>query len=106
MRAIPTIAYGHHEKLDGSGYPRHLTAPEIPIQARMMTISDIFDALTATDRPYKRAVPVERALEILKSDAAAEKLDAGLLDVFIRKRVFMAAASYRPDGELLLGPPR
>jgi HD-GYP domain-containing protein (c-di-GMP phosphodiesterase class II) len=106
MRAIPDIAYGHHEKLDGSGYPRHLKAPEIPIQARMMTISDIFDALTATDRPYKKAVPVDRALDILRSEAAAQKLDAALLDVFIGKRVYTAAAGYRPDGELLLGPPR
>ena len=65
MRGIPEIAYGHHEKLDGTGYPRGLTGDEIPIQARMMTISDIYDALTAQDRPYKRAVPVTTALDIL-----------------------------------------
>ena len=105
MRAIPVIAYGHHEKLDGSGYPRHLKAPEIPVQARMMTISDIFDALTATDRPYKRAVPIERALAILKSEADDNKLDPDLLDVFITKRTYELAASYRPDEELLLGGP-
>jgi HD-GYP domain-containing protein (c-di-GMP phosphodiesterase class II) len=105
MRNIPVIAYGHHEKLDGSGYPRRLKGPEIPLQARMMTISDIFDALTATDRPYKRAVPVERALTILEGEASENKLDADLLDVFIAKRVYTLAASYRPDQQLMLGGP-
>jgi HD-GYP domain-containing protein (c-di-GMP phosphodiesterase class II) len=103
MKDIPAIAYGHHEKLDGTGYPRHLTAPEIPVQTRMMTISDIYDALTATDRPYKRAVPLEKALAILKMESDEGKLDADLLDVFITKRVYEAAATYRPDAELLLG---
>src|SRR6185312_13545676 len=64
MRGIPEIAYGHHEKLDGSGYPRGLTEAQIPLQAKMMTISDIYDALTAQDRPYKRAVPAQKALDI------------------------------------------
>ena len=103
MKDIPAIAYGHHEKLDGSGYPRRLTAPEIPVQTRMMTISDIYDALTATDRPYKRAVPLDRALDILNAEAGEGKLDPGLLDVFIARRVYEAAATYRPDEELLLG---
>jgi len=103
MREVPRIAYGHHEKLDGSGYPRRLVAADIPVQTRMMTISDIYDALTATDRPYKRAVPVERALAILKMEADEQKLDAGLLDVFIAKRVYEAAADYRPDSDLLMG---
>ena len=57
LRNIPQIAYGHHEKLNGQGYPRASTAAAIPVQTRMMTIADIYDALTATDRPYKRAVP-------------------------------------------------
>ncbi|GAC1658022.1 MAG: HD family phosphohydrolase [Candidatus Dormibacteraceae bacterium] len=102
MRNVPQYAYGHHELLDGSGYPRKLQGPEIPAQARMMTISDIFDALTATDRPYKRAVPVDRALDILHLEFMG-KLDADLLDIFIAKKVYELAASYRPDAELLLG---
>lgn len=106
MRDVPRIAYGHHEKLDGTGYPRHLTGPEIPVQTRMMTISDIYDALTATDRPYKRAVPLDKALAILKSEADEGKLDSDLLDVFITKRVYEAADSYRPDEELLMGADR
>ena len=69
FRRVPEIAYAHHEKLDGTGYPRRLKAAEIPIQSRMMTISDIFDALVAWDRPYKKAVPVERALDILRDEA-------------------------------------
>src|SRR5438477_7386788 len=69
MRGIPEIAYGHHEKLDGSGYPRGLAGEQIPLHTRMMTIADIFDALTDKDRTYKRAVPVETALDILHYDA-------------------------------------
>ncbi len=103
MRDVPRIAYGHHEKLDGTGYPRRLKAAEIPVQTRMMTISDIYDALTAQDRPYKRAVPLDRALEILRTEAAEGKLDQDLLDVFIARRVFVATENYRPDQDLLLG---
>lgn len=83
LSRLPDIAYGHHEKLDGTGYPRGLGAEDIPVQTRMMTISDIYDALTASDRPYKRAMPIERALDILGSEAKAGKIDAMLLRVFI-----------------------
>ena len=88
LKGIPDIAYGHHEKLNGRGYPRRVGAEEIPVQTRMMTISDIFDALTATDRPYKRAVPYERALDILSMEAREGMLDADLLGAFIDARVF------------------
>ena len=86
LRRVPEIAYAHHEKLDGGGYPRQLQAEQIPVQARMMTIADIYDALTASDRPYKKAVPHERALDILEEDAKHDKLDRNLLDVFIEAR--------------------
>jgi HD-GYP domain-containing protein (c-di-GMP phosphodiesterase class II) len=92
MRGVPEIAYGHHEKLDGTGYPRGLAGDQIPLQARMMTISDIYDALTAQDRPYKRAVPAVKALDILKNEAGEGKLDPDLLDVFITKRVYEVTA--------------
>jgi len=88
MRGIPEIAYGHHEKLDGSGYPRGLTDPQIPIQTKMMTISDIYDALTAQDRPYKRAVPLQRAMDILHEEASMGKLDKELLEIFATRRIF------------------
>jgi len=85
---VPEIAYAHHEKLDGTGYPRKLTAAEIPIQSKMMTISDIFDALVAWDRPYKKSVPVEKALNILGEEAAQGKLDLGLLQLFIEAKIY------------------
>jgi HD-GYP domain-containing protein (c-di-GMP phosphodiesterase class II) len=91
MRGIPEIAYGHHEKLDGSGYPRGLTGVQIPIQARMMTIADIFDALTAQDRPYKRAVTPSTALDILHDEARQGKLDNDLLDVFVSQKIYAPA---------------
>jgi len=93
MRGIPEIAYGHHEKLDGTGYPRRLSGDQIPLQARMMTISDIFDALTAQDRPYKAAVPVTAALDILHDEANRGQLDKDLLDVFISKEIYSATAA-------------
>ena len=88
LRGIPAIAYGHHEKLNGQGYPLAVDASAIPVQTRMMTIADIFDALTAADRPYKPAVPAERALEILDSEAREGMLDQDLLKTFIEAKVF------------------
>ena len=90
LRRIPEIAYGHHEKLNGRGYPNAVTADAIPLQTRMMTIADIYDALTATDRPYKRAVPTDRAIAILHMEAKDGMLDRGLLDAFVDARVFDA----------------
>ena len=85
---IPAIAVGHHEKLNGTGYPYKLSAPDIPIQTRMMTISDIFDALSAADRPYKKAVPISRALGILELAVADGELDRNLFALFVEARVF------------------
>jgi HD-GYP domain-containing protein (c-di-GMP phosphodiesterase class II) len=84
---IPAIARGHHEKLDGSGYPYKLRAEEIPAQTRMMTICDIFDALSASDRPYKKAVPFERALDILKASADHNEVDRELFNLFIDAKI-------------------
>jgi HD-GYP domain-containing protein (c-di-GMP phosphodiesterase class II) len=83
LHRVPEIARSHHEKLNGSGYPEGRRADGIPIQARMMTISDIFDALTASDRPYKAAVSVERALDILNHERGAGAIDSALLDLFV-----------------------
>ncbi len=88
LQQIPLIAYGHHEKMDGRGYPRRITADAIPIQTRMMTISDIYDALTAQDRPYKRAVSFERAIDILTDEVKEGQLDADLFKLFIDAKVF------------------
>ena len=88
IRNIPAIARGHHEKLNGRGYPYKLAAAEIPVQTRMMTISDIFDALAAADRPYKRAVTAERALEILGYAVKDGELDPNLFGIFLAAKVF------------------
>ena len=88
LRGIPNIAYGHHEKLNGRGYPRGIKDVEIPVQTRMMTISDIYDALTATDRPYKRAVSPERAIDILHMEAKDGMIDVVLLEAFVGAKVF------------------
>lgn len=87
LRDIPEIVYGHHERLDGSGYPRNLKGKNIPIQAKMMAITDIYDALVARDRPYKKAVPYERALNILENEAKAGKLDSELFRIFVEAKV-------------------
>ena len=91
LRRVPEWAGGHHEKMDGRGYPRKVTGDAIPIQTRMMTISDIYDALTAQDRPYKRAVPRDRALDILTQEVKAGQLDTELFRLFIAAKVFEAA---------------
>jgi response regulator RpfG family c-di-GMP phosphodiesterase len=88
LQSIPAIAYGHHEKLDGTGYPRRVAGGQIPIQTRMMTIADIFDALTAADRPYKRAVPAPKAVDILETETEAGMLDPDLLKLFVEAKVF------------------
>ncbi len=85
---VPQIAAKHHEKLDGSGYPTSAEADEIPAQTRMMTIADIFDALTAADRPYKKAVPVDRALDILDMEVKGGKIDRELFKLFCESKIF------------------
>ncbi|PYO78418.1 MAG: HD family phosphohydrolase [Gemmatimonadetes bacterium] len=88
LQHIPIIAYGHHEKLDGGGYPRRVTGEAIPIQTRMMTISDIFDALTAADRPYKPAVAPAPALDIMTEEVRIGQLDRELFRLFVDAKVF------------------
>ena len=95
LSSVAEIAYAHHEKLNGLGYPRKLTANDIPIQSRMMTVSDIYDALTASDRPYKRAVPTERALDILRMETGEGLLDPALVDTFIEAKVYERAGVLR-----------
>lgn len=86
---IPEIALRHHEKLDGTGYPDRLTGREsTSLQSRMMAIADIYDALTAQDRPYKKSVPLEKVLVILKEEADRNKLDPDLVSLFISDRVY------------------
>lgn len=88
LAGVPSIAHGHHEKLDGSGYPMGLRGGQISIQTRILTICDIFDALTAGDRPYKKAVPTETALDLIGAECQAGKLDAELFKVFVESRAW------------------
>ncbi|HEX4601171.1 MAG TPA: HD domain-containing phosphohydrolase, partial [Gemmatimonadales bacterium] len=90
LQQVPVIAYAHHEKLDGAGYPRHVIGDAIPLQTRMMTISDIYDALTAADRPYKPAVVPARALDIMTEEVRLGQLDGELFRLFVDARVFAA----------------
>jgi HD-GYP domain-containing protein (c-di-GMP phosphodiesterase class II) len=93
LRRVPEIAYGHHEKLDGRGYPRSVDAPAIAVETRMMTIADIFDALTASDRPYKKALPVERALDIIADEVKRGQVDASLFGVFVEAKPWITPPS-------------
>jgi HD-GYP domain-containing protein (c-di-GMP phosphodiesterase class II) len=92
LQDVPKIAGSHHEKLDGSGYPQGVTAAEIPIQSQIMTIADIYDALTASDRPYKPRLSLDRSLSILRQEAAAGKLNLHLLELFEQRQVYSVLA--------------
>lgn len=96
LKNVPLYAGAHHEALDGTGYPRRLKGDEIPIPARIMAIADIFEALTAKDRPYKRQKKLSETIEILVSMALAGKLDKDIL------RVFLESGLYKKYGEMYL----
>jgi HD-GYP domain-containing protein (c-di-GMP phosphodiesterase class II) len=102
FRRIPEIAGCHHEKLNGSGYPNRLKSEEIPLQSKLMSIADIFDALTASDRPYKRAMPVDRACDILGYEVKDGALDAELVRLFIEARVWERLAEEPPASRVRL----
>jgi len=92
LRRVPEFACGHHEKMDGTGYPRGLTREEMSVQARVMGIADIFEALTADDRPYKPAMRISEALQILGRMKMNNHIDPDLFDVFVRKKVYLRYA--------------
>lgn len=100
FRNLPDIAHAHHEKLDGSGYPRGLVSHEIPLQSKIMTIADIYDALTAADRWYKEAVPTEKALDILAQEVSAGQLDPVLFEIFVEKRIYELNHAATPKRKL------
>ncbi|HEY8089871.1 MAG TPA: HD domain-containing phosphohydrolase [Polyangiaceae bacterium] len=91
LHRVPIIAGAHHERLNGTGYPNRLRAEEIPVQSKMMSVADIYDALTASDRPYKKAVPLDRALDILDFSVKDGHLDTDLVRIFKEARVWEAA---------------
>jgi HD-GYP domain-containing protein (c-di-GMP phosphodiesterase class II) len=97
IKNIPAIASAHHEKLNGTGYPYNLPASEIPFQSKMMTISDIYDALSATDRPYKKAVRSDQALDILFNEAKQGLVDHELLRLFREAEIYRLTETWKPN---------
>ena len=88
LRRVPEYAGGHHEKMDGSGFPRGLTRDQMSIPARMMAVADIFEALTAKDRPYKEPMKISQALSILKKMRENDHIDPDIYELFVRHRVW------------------
>ncbi len=99
MKAIPTVAGEHHETLDGKGYPRSLTENDLSIPSRILAIADIFEALTASDRPYKKSKTLSEALAIMKKMKEERHIDADLFDLFITSGVYKtyAKAHLKPE---------
>jgi HD-GYP domain-containing protein (c-di-GMP phosphodiesterase class II) len=99
MRNVPEYAGGHHERMDGKGYPRGLKREQMSVQARVMGIADIFEALTARDRPYKRGKTLSESLDILGKFRLGGHIDPDLFDVFVRRKVYLKYAEMFLDPE-------
>lgn len=99
LRNVPEYAGGHHERMDGKGYPKGLTREQMSVQARIMGIADIFEALTARDRPYKRGKTLSESLEILGNFKLNGHIDPDLFDVFVRQKVYLKYAEQFLDPE-------
>jgi HD-GYP domain-containing protein (c-di-GMP phosphodiesterase class II) len=92
LRRVPEFAGGHHEKMDGTGYPRGLTREQMSVPARMIAIADVFEALTAKDRPYKKAMTLSQSLTILGRMKLENHVDPDLFDVFMWDKVYLRYA--------------
>ncbi|MEG1327929.1 MAG: HD domain-containing phosphohydrolase, partial [Janthinobacterium sp.] len=92
LQKVPEYAGGHHERMDGKGYPRGLTKEQMSVPARLMAIADIFEALTARDRPYKKGKSLSESLRILGNFSLNGHIDPELFDVFIRSKVYLTFA--------------
>jgi HD-GYP domain-containing protein (c-di-GMP phosphodiesterase class II) len=92
LRRVPEYAGGHHERMDGGGYPKGLFAGDMSIPARIMAIADVFEALTARDRPYKPGIPLSRTMEIMGKMKQENHLDPVLFDFFVQSRVYQEYA--------------
>jgi len=90
---VPDYAAAHHERLDGSGYPSGLKGNSIPLQSRILALADVFEALTARDRPYKKGITLSEAINIMKTMATSNGLDPELLDLFIKKQIYSEYAA-------------
>lgn len=92
LQNVPEYAGGHHEKMDGTGYPRGLKREEMSVQARIMAIADIFEALTARDRPYKKGKKLSECLKIMGNMTRDHHIDPDIFDIFIKNKVYLAYA--------------
>ena len=92
LRRVPEYAGGHHEKMDGTGYPNGLRGPQMSLPARMLAIADVFEALTASDRPYKKSMSLSTSLDILKRMSEEGHIDPDLYEVFVRGKVYLKYA--------------
>jgi HD-GYP domain-containing protein (c-di-GMP phosphodiesterase class II) len=101
LQNVPEFAGGHHEKMDGTGYPRGLKREELSVQARIMAIADIFEALTATDRPYKKAKKLSECLKIMGLMSEDDHIDPDIFEIFIKQKVYMDYAEEFLDPELV-----
>jgi response regulator RpfG family c-di-GMP phosphodiesterase len=99
LTSVPEYAGGHHERMDGKGYPKGLTREQMSVQARCMGIADIFEALTAKDRPYKKGKTLSESLEILGRFRENGHIDPDLFDVFVRRKVYLRYAEMFLDKE-------
>jgi HD-GYP domain-containing protein (c-di-GMP phosphodiesterase class II) len=99
LTKVPEYAGGHHERMDGKGYPRGLTREQMSVQARCMGIADIFEALTAKDRPYKKGKTLSESLEILGKMKLNNHIDPDLFDIFVRRKVYLKYAEMFLDPE-------
>jgi hypothetical protein len=99
LKNVPEIAGGHHEKMDGTGYPKRLTRGQMSLAARMMAIADIFEALTAADRPYKQGKTLSEALKIMSFMKRDQHVDPDLFDLFLTSGVYRRYAErfLRPE---------
>lgn len=96
LARVPRFAACHHERLDGTGYPFHLVSPDLPYQVRILAIADVFDALTAADRPYRNPTSQANALSVLQQEVAKGRLDRDLVELFISQRIYQVVL--QPDG--------
>ncbi|MGH8765582.1 MAG: GAF and HD-GYP domain-containing protein [Burkholderiales bacterium] len=99
LKNVPEYAGGHHERMDGKGYPKGLTREQMSVQARVMGIADIFEALTAKDRPYKKGKTLSESLQILGKMRLGGHIDPDLFDVFVRQKVYRRYADMFLDKE-------
>jgi len=98
LKDIPKIAGAHHEMLDGSGYPYNVHGEGIMLQSRILAVADVFEALTASDRPYKKAIPIDKAKQILGFMAKDGELDKDIVDMFINDNIYLDYLEARDSG--------